>query len=97
MARDQWANMVSDVSTEIKNWSERIPWLYNRAVMTVAGNLPVFKYFDKIQPAMVPKDSDLVKDWLNLQHTRSLKQKGARVDFNAPIEMDICIIPDTAM
>ena len=66
--------------------------------MEIAEKLPVFDYFDKIKPAMLPKDSTLVREWLNVQHQCSaLRNDGARVDFKAPLEFDVCIIPDTLM
>ena len=96
-ARVQWENVQTSLSKNINDWRNRIPWLHNRAMMTIAQELPVFRYFDSIQPAMVPQDGTKVKDWLILQHTRSMQKHGARVDFNAPIEFAVCIVPDAAM
>ena len=92
-------NKVDDLylSKNIKDYSERTIWMYDRAMMKQAEKLPVFEYFDTITPAMVPKDSALVRNWLNLQHTSALKNQGARVDFSAPLEFDVCIISDTLM
>ena len=94
IADQQWKDHSTPLSKNIKDYSERTIWLYNRAMLSAAEVLPVFKYFDSIQPAMVPKDSMLVREWLHVQHASALKRKGARVDFSAPLEFDVCIIPD---
>ena len=97
LAQDQWKSLETTLSKNVRTYKNRAMWLYERAKLTISSGLPVFKYFDSIQPAMVPNDSTKVRDWLHLQHSRSLRANGARVDFNVPIEFDICIIPDDAM
>ena len=97
IATEQWKDHPTHLSKKVQDYSERTCWLYSRATLELASKLPVFKYFDKIQPAMVPKDTTLVREWLNVQHASALKKQGARVDWNAPLEFDVCIIPDTLM
>lgn len=97
LATEQWADHPTHLSKKIQDYSERVIWLYNRAIMSAAQELPVFKHFDTILPAMVPKDSASVREWLHVQHASALKKQGARVDFNAPIEFEVCIIPDQLM
>ena len=82
----------------MQDYGERVIWLHNRAMLSTAAELPVFKgYFDNIYPAMVPKDSMLVREWLNVQHASAFKRHGARVDFSAPFEFDVCIVSDEHM
>ena len=97
LANQQWKDHPTHLSKNVLDYSERTFWLYTRAMMELAETLPVFEYFDKIAPAMIPKDSALVREWLNLQHASALKKHGARVDFNLPLEFDVCIIPDELM
>ena len=98
LANNQWKDHSTNLSKKIQNYSERAIWLYNRAMLSAAEVLPVFKgYFDKISPAMVPKDSMLVREWLNVQHAAAFKSNCARVDFNAPFEFDVCIVADEVM
>ena len=97
LAEDQWKDLDTTLSKNIRTYKNRALWLYQRAKLAISEGLPVFEYFDGIQPAMVPNDTAKVRDWLHLQHSRSMKAKGARVDFNVPLEFDICIIPDEVM
>ena len=97
LAEDQWKDIQTSLSKDIKTYQNRALWLYQRAKLQITRELPIFEYFDSIQPAMVPQDSSKVRDWLHLQNSRSMKSNGARVDFNMPIEFEICIIPDETM
>ena len=97
LSEEQWKDHPTELSKNIMEYSERVTWMYDRAMLAQAENLPVFEYFDTITPATVPKDSMLVRAWLNLQHTSAFKKHGARVDWCAPLEFDVCIITDTLM
>ena len=98
LADQQWKDQNLTVSKDLKAYKERPIWLYNRAKLEAAATTAVFDNFDGIIPANVPMDSGLIRDWLNLQHSRSLiPANGARVDLTVPLEFDICLIPDEAL
>lgn len=98
LADQQWKDHPTHLSKQVQDYSERVIWLYNRAMLSAAAETTIFKgYFDKINPAMVPKDSMLVREWLNVQHASALQRHGARVDFSAPLEFDVCIVSDELM
>ena len=97
LAEEQWKDHPTKLSKNILDYSERVMWMYDRAKLAHAEKLPVFEYFDSIIPATVPKDTMSVRAWLNLQHTSAFKKHGARVEWSAPLEFDVCIVSDTLM
>ena len=79
----------------VRRDAERAVALYQRKQIELASKLEVFSALDHIDKSMIPRDSQSLDVWLNINNSRSLVEgNGARVDFHAPIIFDMILIQD---
>ena len=78
--------------------TKRAKWLYQRAQLQLAKKLEVFHSIDYIDSAFVPQDETQVQEWFNDCNSRSvIPDNGARLDFGAPIKINLFLVQDLAL
>ena len=89
---------MGDTPWNRKQYGHRAKWLYQRAQLQLAKKLEVFHSIDYIESAFVPQDETQIQEWFNDCNSRSaIPDNGARLDFDAPIKINMFLVQDLAM
>ena len=77
---------------------KRAKWLYQRARLNLLAGMDDFMAIDYIESAFVPQDDMQVNEWFNVCNSRSnIPDNGARLDFTAPIKINMFLVKDEIM